>query len=141
MSLQAALTLFLEQYPAAMSRRFKDDSVADFIRDDVPATIKAVIGEDARYEIHGSPGQGNWARSPWAAIFDVLVTSTAQDGYYVVYLVKEDFTGVYLSLNQGVTSAKEQYGADAKDALRTRAADYLARLGPAAYGLQHGEIE
>jgi len=26
-----------------------------------------------------------------------------------VYLVKEDFSGIYLSLNQGVTTVKEQY--------------------------------
>ena len=46
-----------------------------------------------------------------------------------MYLVKEDFSGIYLSLNQGVTTIKEQYGTDARKALRVRASDYLARIG------------
>jgi 5-methylcytosine-specific restriction protein A len=58
-----------------------------------------------------------------------LITETAQDGYYIVYLVKENFSGVYISLNQGVTTVRNLYGADAKEALRVRAADFLARLG------------
>jgi 5-methylcytosine-specific restriction protein A len=115
--------------------------VAEFVRKDVPDAIRAVIGDNDRYLVHGSPGQGNWAAVPWAAIFDRLVTDTAQDGYYLVYLVREDFAGVYLSLNQGVTSVRDQYGLDAKHALQVRAADYIARLGKLAEGLVPGPID
>jgi 5-methylcytosine-specific restriction protein A len=66
---------------------------------------------------------------PWVAVFDRLVTETAQNAYYVVYLVKEDFSGVYISLNQGVTTVRGLYGAGAKEALRVRATDFLACLG------------
>lgn len=89
----------------------------------------------------GSPGQGVWARAPWAAVFDRFVTDTAQDGYYLVYLVREDFKGAYLSLNQGVTSIRRQYGAAAKSALRVRAADFVARLGPEIGPLATGELD
>jgi len=58
-----------------------------------------------------------------------------------VYLVKEDFTGIYLSLNQGVTTVKEQYGTDARKALRVRASDYLARIGTVTDDLIRGPIE
>ena len=64
-----------------------------------------------------------------------------QDGYYLVYLVQEDFSGIYLSLNQGVTTLKEQYGADAKKALRGRASDYLAPLGVIPEDLISGPID
>src|SRR4051812_5388770 len=141
MSLNAALTLFLEEYPSATVEPFAGNSVAEFIRRVVPEAIEAVIEDNNRYLVRGSAGQGNWARVPWAAVFDRFVTDTAQDGYYVVYLVKEDFTGIYLSLNQGVTTARKQYGADAKKALRVRASDYLARLGIVADGLIHGPIK
>ena len=141
MSLQTALSLFLEEYPKAISRPFASDAVAEFIRKDVPETLGDVIGPNPRYLVHGSPGQGNWARAPWAAVYDRFVTDSAQDGYYIVYLVKEDFSGVYISLNQGVTSAKKQYGADAKAALRVRASDFLARLGSLSDGLQLGSID
>lgn len=141
MSLHAALSLFLEEYPKAIERKFAGDSVADFIREDVPSALRQVIGKNPRYLCHGSPGQGNWARAPWAAVYDRFVTESAQDEYYIVYLVREDFAGVHLSLNQGVTRAKKQYGAEAKSALRVRAADFLARLGPLAAGLTVGELD
>lgn len=141
MSLHAALSLFLEEYPKAISRSFAGDSVAEFIRKDVPKVLHELIGANPRYVAHGSPGQGNWARAPWAALYDRFITESAQDGYYVVYLVREDFAGVYLSLNQGVTSARKQYGAEAKSALRVRAADFVARLGPLATGLQRGVLD
>ena len=129
MSLNAALSLFLEEYPYAATQEFADNPVADFVRHEVPDVIKKILPYSERYMAHGSVGQGNWARVPWVAVFDRLVTDTAQNGYYVVYLVKEDFSGAYLSLNQGVTIAKNLYGADEKEALRARAIDFLARLG------------
>lgn len=141
MSLHAALSLFLEEYPKAIGRTFAGDSVAEFIRKDVPEVLIKLIGANPRYVAHGSPGQGNWARAPWAALYDRFITESAQDGYYVVYLVREDFAGVYLSLNQGVTSARKQYGAEAKSALRVRAADFVARLGSLTTGLQRGELD
>lgn len=141
MSLLAALSLFLDEYPKAIERRFAGDSVADFIRNEVPSVLREAIGPNPRYVTHGSPGQGNWARAPWAAIYDRLITESAQDGYYIVYLVREDFGGVYLSLNQGVTSARKQYGSEAKRALRVRSADFLARLGPLADGLTTGDLD
>src|SRR4051812_8868821 len=106
MSLNSALTLFLEEYPDAIEQPFAANPVAEFIRWVVPEAIEAVIGDNERYLVRGSAGQGNWARVPWAAVFDRFVTDTAQDGYYVVYLVKENFAGIYLSLNQGVTTVK-----------------------------------
>lgn len=141
MSLQAALSLFLDEYPQAMARPFAGDPVAEFIRKDVPQVLREVINGNRRYVTRGSPGQGTWAQAPWAAVFDRFVTETAQDGYYVVYLVREDFAGIYLSLNQGITSAQKQYRARAKNALQVRAADFVARLGSLAAGLHTGEID
>lgn len=141
MSLNAALSLFLEEYPAATQGAFAASAVADFIRKDVPEAIQSVIGNTERYFVQGSAGQGNWAHVPWAAVFDRLVTESAQDGYYLVYLVSENFSGVYLSLNQGVTSIRNQYGSDSKHALRVRATDFLARLGRLADGLIKGPID
>lgn len=88
MSLNAALTLFLEEYPSAKKQPLTGNPVAKFIRRDVPEAIQAVIGDNRRYLTRASVGQGNWAKVPWAAVFDRLITDTAQDGYYVVYLVK-----------------------------------------------------
>jgi 5-methylcytosine-specific restriction protein A len=70
----------------------------------------------------------NWARGPWAAVFNRLVTDSAQRGFYPVYLFAEDMSGLYLSLNQAMTEAKERYRSDAKTALRGRAENFRAML-------------
>ena len=141
MSLNAALSLFLEEYPAAANQPFSGNAVAEFVRREVPLAVEKIIGENDRYLVHGSPGQGNWARVPWVAVYDRFITESAQDGFYVVYLVKEDFSGIYLSLNQGVTTIRQVYGSDAKDALSARASDYIARLGQVDKSLVVGSID
>lgn len=129
MSLNTALTLFIEEYPNATKQQFSGNGVAEFIRQEIPSVLREIIGDNERYIFQGSPGQGKWARVPWAAVYDRFVTETVQDGYYIVYLVKEDFSGVFLSLNQGITTVRQQYGSDSKRALQVRANDYLARIG------------
>jgi 5-methylcytosine-specific restriction protein A len=50
-------------------------------------------------------------------------------------------SGVYLSLNQGVTDVREQYKSRRKAALGARAADYRSRLGTSAGVFQGTEID
>ncbi|RJP57162.1 MAG: DUF3578 domain-containing protein [Candidatus Auribacter fodinae] len=141
MSLNAALNLFIEEYPKETKKFFSNNLLGEFVRKELPEYVKEIIKNDQRYLIKGSVGQGNWARVPWLAIFDRLVTETATDGYYIVYLVCEDFSGVYLSLNQGVTTVKNTYGSDAKHALEVRAKDFLAQLGNINENYETGIID
>jgi 5-methylcytosine-specific restriction protein A len=61
---------------------------------------------------------------------DPLVTNSTQHGFYVVYLfnIKEQI--VFLSLNQGVTAVKDEFGGGRiqKDVLEARASIMLQRL-------------
>lgn len=141
MSLHAALSLFIQEYANARGRVFAKNAVADFIRKDIPEVIRETLGPNQRYVVEGSPGQGVWAGVPWAAVFDCLITDSAQDGYYLIYLLKEDLSGIYLSLNQGITSVRAQYGSSSKEALRVRALDFSARLGHATDGFIIGPID
>ena len=141
MSIGTALNIFLEEYPEAKNQPFSGHALADFIRHDIPAFLEEVIGPSDRYFAHGSAGQGNWARVPWVAVFDRLITDTAQDGYDIVYLVKENYSGVYISLNQGVTTLRNVYGSGAKEALRARSGDFLARLGNVPATCITGQID
>lgn len=50
-----------------------------------------------------SAGRGNWARIPWISFLDARETRTTQSGVYPVLLFREDLTGAYLSMAQGVT--------------------------------------
>jgi 5-methylcytosine-specific restriction protein A len=129
MSLNAALNLFLEVYQIAISQPSIGNAVAEFVRREVPIAVAQIIGESGRYIVRDSPGHGDWACVPWVVVYDRFITETTQNGLYVAYLVQEDYSGVYLSLNQDAPVIRRDHGSDAKDALTSRAWDYIARLG------------
>ncbi|MBU6418248.1 MAG: DUF3578 domain-containing protein [Proteobacteria bacterium] len=129
MPLRESFERILNEYTVASQENFVRHKLANFIRSNLRDDVAFAIGESDRLLIKGSAGQGTWARGPWVGIFDKLVTSSAQNGYYPVYLFREDMTGLYLSLNQGMTEAKKLYKADAKTALKSRAAHFRAMLG------------
>ncbi len=74
-------------------------------------------------EVKISVGKGNWTKTPWIAILDHQVTNTTQEGVYVVFLVAEDLSVTYLTLNQGMTELSKSLGdSSAKDEMRRIAA-------------------
>lgn len=86
------------------------------------ALSAAIKGHGATLKVQGSVGKGSAAKVPWVAILDSRVATSTQDGVYVVYLVREDFGGVYATLNQGVTRLRKTKGAlAARDILTERA--------------------
>lgn len=132
MGLRDGFERVLNEYVTARQNdNFTKHKLADHIRGRLRDAVIESIGNDERLIVKGSAGQGNWARGPWVGIFDRLVTTGAQSGYYPVYLFREDMTGFYLSLNQGMTEAKNLYKTDAKTALASRAANFRAMLGKA----------
>src|SRR5690242_21961200 len=111
MTLREGLQRILAEYPVAKGGEFAGHKLAEFLRRDFPRMLLDIIGdisgsENSEYIVQGSAGQGQWVRCPWIAIFDPLVTESAERGYYPVYLFREDFAGVYFSLNQGVTDVR-----------------------------------
>jgi 5-methylcytosine-specific restriction protein A len=76
------------------------------------------------YKIEGSIGNGNIARVPWVAIFNRSVTTSAQNGYYIVLLFSQDMKSCYLSLNQGFVSFEAQY---TQKLARDKVREYAAR--------------
>ncbi len=77
------------------------------------------------FKAHGSAGQGNWAEIPWIGFRDDSITDSFQDGVYVVYLYPSNLSGVYLSLNQGVTAVREASGFRAADGILRKRAEQL----------------
>lgn len=131
MPIREDLLHVLSNYGAARQEAFAGNPQAQFIRSALPTSVRnALPGDDELLLVKGSAGQGNWARGPWVAVFNRIVTDSAQRGFYPVYLFSEDLRGLYLSLNQAMTEAKERYRADAKTALRARAENFRAMLGP-----------
>ncbi len=86
----------------------------------------------ARREIKAtwSVGQGKWARVPWITLLDQRETTTTQKGVYCVFLFREDMSGVYLTLNQGVTEPKNRLGQrDGLAEVKTRAVELRGLCG------------
>ena len=86
-------------------------SSASVISKELPELFNNKAGlPKSKYKIHGSIGQGNPAEIPWICVFDLDITKSAQEGFYIVYLFNSDMSGVYLSLNQGWTQYEREYG-------------------------------
>jgi len=101
----------LEEYLSEKEKPFKDNQLGQFVRNEFVQNINTQIPLDEKnYLVTGSVGQGVWATIPWVSCFDRSITKSATNGYYIVYLFKEDMTGFYISLNQGYTYFREKYG-------------------------------
>jgi MrcB-like, N-terminal domain len=61
------------------------------------------------YRVKVSGAAVNLPIIPWLAVLDVEVTTTAQEGLYVVYLFADTLERVYLAINQGVTAHREYF--------------------------------
>ena len=81
----------------------------------------------ARFSI----GQGNWAKVPWLAFLDARETDSTQHGVYPAYLFRQDGSGFYLVLAQGVTEPKRELGTTgAHAALAAKAKQLHEYCGP-----------
>jgi len=78
--------------------------------DVIPTELRSQAKLSEKFIIKGSIGTTNINEIPWVGVFDREITKGAQNGYYVAFLFKSDMSGFYISLNQGWTQYKEQYG-------------------------------
>lgn len=129
MGLRGTFSTILQNYGTASSEGFSGHAIAALIRGAARNEIASIAGEN--YVVKGSAGQSDWAVTPWLAIMDPFVTDSTQRGFYLVYLFNSDDQTVYLSLNQGVTAVKEEFGGEQaqRDILEARASILLKRLG------------
>jgi hypothetical protein len=94
------------------------------------AVIKAqdFIKCHANLQVKWSVGQGRWATVPWLAILDARETEKPIQGFYVVYLFREDMSACLLSLNQGSSDVLTSDKEGALETLRWRADRVATRL-------------
>ena len=122
MALRETLERILAQYSTAKGQPLEGHPLAQFIRHDAAQAVQGGLGEHGTgLVIEGSPGQGNWAAVPWISIFDPAITTSAARGYYAVYLSHAAEPTVHLSLNQGTTAVREEFGARAREIPKDRA--------------------
>jgi len=67
-----------------------------------------------KFLVKGSDGQGNILRTPWVAIMDREVTTTATEGYYLVYLFDDALERMYLEIGFGAYQFERKFGSGTK---------------------------
>ena len=138
MSIRAVLALISESYPAALNDEYANHPVAQLIRTDFKNAVSDCVGETAiRYIIKASAGSGKWTTSPWAAILDPIVTSSAEGGYYPVFLFSKDFSTVSLVMGQGTSDVRKEFGARVNQILSMRAELLRQRVPEFSQGRFH----
>ena len=65
----------------------------ELISKDIPELLRNVANISSPYQIVGSYGKGRWTAVPWIAVFDSRITTSAQKGVYIVYLLNKDTSG------------------------------------------------
>jgi len=113
----------------ARKEAYAGHPIAQFIRESAVEELITALGEYSENMIcKGSPGAGRWADVPWIVAMDPVVTTTATKGYYVVYLFHHQKPEVHLSLNQGATAVRKEFGKSAPEVLKNRASLMQSRL-------------
>lgn len=107
-SIKAILQHIMSQYLRAKQEPFGGHPLGNYVRKMVPDELSKLPFLDARYIIEGSVGKGNWATIPWIAIMDRRITTTTQQGVYIVYLFSDNMKSVYLALQFGVQEPKSK---------------------------------
>lgn len=120
-----ALKKILKTYSQAKTEPFTNHEIANFIRKQAAKEIEAYA---TGLIVRGSAGQSQWASVPWISVFDPLVTTTATKGYYVVYLFASDMSSVSISMNQGTTAVRNEFGRNTHNVLQERAALIRSRV-------------
>lgn len=129
-SINYKLQYSLTHYNEAKSESNWNHPVINIIDSEIPIDIEQEIQEKCGLDtaeienlsIEGSCGKGRMANIPWIGIFDNRVANGPQDGLYVVYLFDTVEKRLFLTLNQGMTELKDDYGLSAtKKVLSTRA--------------------
>lgn len=114
--LRESLKRIMTEWPKATKEKFTNHPIANAIRHEFRNVIISIIAEKyPNYIVSASAGAGGWANVPWISILNPEITKTTQDGIYPVYLFCADGNGVYLSLNQGTTTPKNEYGKTRSD--------------------------
>lgn len=130
--LQKLFKKIMEEYESELNAARKDKDfkrpLGNIVRKDIAHLIGAQLPENI-YKVKGSVGAGSWADVPWVGVFDKRVTTSAQRGVYIVYLLNKATKELFLTLNQGVTDVITASNSKAAENLQNRAQSIRSIIG------------
>ena len=117
---------FMQGFLEAKQQAFAGNSFGDFVRTEIPEVLyNTGFVNREEYQVKGSVGQGNWVTIPWIAILNSSITTTPQEGVYIVYLLSSDSKRLYLSFNQGCTKIRNSHSKNETISILENAADEI----------------
>lgn len=105
--LQRILTEYPYEKEEQINKPFKGDNLASFMRNEATQKLKDLLKDLdynlADYEAKFSPGISRWGSGAWGGIRykNEGITTSFENGFYIVYHLINDRKTVYLTLNQG----------------------------------------
>jgi len=106
------LSFFLKAFGDRREGPFSYDELLTNAMNELKKWLESAqaVSSRSNLKVKISVGAGNWTKTPWIAIMDSEVTNTTQKGIYVVFLVAEDLSTTYLTLNRGMTELSKTLG-------------------------------
>jgi len=113
------LNLFQEiakLYPSYLAGRTtnKNDPAHNLIVAEVPRTLELLSPDKRLLKFEGSAGKGNMTPAPWMAVYHTDITTSATDGFYVVYLLSLSMRRLVLEIGLGATQFEKRFGTGQK---------------------------
>jgi len=105
---EAFLSSFREKREVPFKKNYELDAAMDSVRDWLSNC--SPVAKRASIKVDISVGKGVWTKTPWIALLDERETKTTQEGRYIVFLITEDLSVTYLTLNQGMAVLTKQLG-------------------------------
>jgi len=108
-SLAETFKRFVELFVNERTQTFGGNLSIALIHQQAPEIISEIVNDDS-YKVYGSVGTGAWAEIPWVAVLDKEISTTTQNGYYLVYLFDKTLNTIYLSLGVGYMQFEKEFG-------------------------------
>lgn len=132
MSIRQMLAYILENYLEAKRSRWGTES-AMFLKfeQELKELLQQLpfVQNNPDLSVKPSTGKGGWAGVPWAALLDKRETDTIAKGLHVIFLFREDMSGVYLAMGLGITEFKEAHPHTWPGEVETKVTELRTRFG------------
>lgn len=97
-------------YPKLKLSQFLGSPDTEIITRELPSQLVQLASISPSYKVYGSCGKGNWSEIPWVGILDTEITSSTEQGYYIVFLYSANMTELNVCLAVGWTQYEKEFG-------------------------------
>jgi 5-methylcytosine-specific restriction enzyme A len=99
------------EFPREIQKSMRGNPFLHFASNEIPKSFDEAMGYGMNY-LHwkASVGLGKWSEIPWIAALDSRVTSTTQEGFYIVFLYSVDCKQLYVGMQLGTEKLRNDYG-------------------------------